>query len=227
MSFYMNNHCGYDGCYGGCGGCGDCGCNPCCIPGPVGPPGPPGPVGPQGPQGPEGPAGENGNGAIIPFSSGTPVALTSLLDELVGLPAVIAFGSSTVLPLPLTGTINLSGINDYTFIVPRDGIIDALSVFFSVTLELPLTDSSINVRAQLYSADPASNTLTALAGTNVLLSPSFSGTIAVGETASVNAALNVPVTAGTRLALIIYIENEGVEIITTLVGTVSAGLSIV
>lgn len=211
------------------------------IQGPIGPTGPQGEQGPQGIQGPIGPTGTqgeqgiqgptgangiNGAGAIIPYASGTPVTLTSLVGGLVGLPAVVGFGENLPLLSVLETTIDLTGLTDLTFIAPRDGIITELSVFFSTAVALSVIGSDITITAQLFSANPASNILTQVPESVVNLSPVLSGTISIGDIAVVNAPLNIPVTAGTRLALVLSISVSGVAIATELVGTVSGGLSI-
>ena len=65
-----------------------------------------GPPGATGATGPEGPPGAS---AIIPYSSGSPVTLTSLVGGLVGLPAFVGFGSSAQGIDALGATINLEG----------------------------------------------------------------------------------------------------------------------
>jgi BclB C-terminal domain-containing protein len=145
---------------------------------------------------------------------------------LVGLPSIVGFSDNFQLPTVLGATIDLTGLTDLTFMVPRDGTITSLSAFFSVTVGLSVLGSDINVTAQLYSANPASNTLSLLPGSQVTLTPPLSGLISIGDVTMATQALNIPVTAGTRLALIISIDVTGVAIATTLIGTVSAGLAI-
>lgn len=173
-----------------------------------------------------GATGADGLGAIIPFSSGTPVTLTSLVGGLVGLPAIIAFGDNLPLLTALGTEIDLTGLTDLSFMVPRDGTITEISVFFSLTAGIDLVGTTATVHAQLYGANPASNTLTEIAGTDVALAPGFTGLIAIGGTATVTQAVNVPVVAGTRLALVLFIEVEGIAIATALIGTASAGITI-
>lgn len=193
--------------------------------GPIGPIGPQGSIGPIGPQGPQGLPGLDGAGTIIPYASGGPVSLTSLINGDPGLPALIGFGES--IPLPILGpSINLQGLRDLTFIAPRDGVIKELSVFFSTALGLALVGSNINIVAQLYSSNPASNSLTLMPGSTVNLTPTLTGIISIGDTASANASLNIPVDAGTRIALVLSIFISGTPIVSSLTGTVSGGLSI-
>lgn len=97
---------------------------------------------------------------------------------------------------------------------------------FSVTEALIVAESTININAQLYGVEPASNTLQQLAGSLVTLTPGLSGVISIGDTASITQAINVPVDAGTRLALVISIDVTGVAIATAITGTVSAGIVI-
>ncbi len=150
--------------------------------------------------------------------------MTSLVDGLVGLPAIVAFGSSIQLPNVLTTTIDLLGLENHAFIIPRDGTITNLSAFFSVTLGATLVGSDVNIQASLYASSPASNILTEL--DTFTLTPSLSGLISIGDTALINTSTNIPVVAGTRLALIMSITVTGVAIATALLGSVSAGITI-
>ena len=66
---------------------------------------------------------EPGEGAVIPFSSGLSVTLTSIAGGLVGLPAFVGFGSSAPAFDVLGASINLyqhlaSDLN-HAFVVPR------------------------------------------------------------------------------------------------------------
>jgi len=194
--------------------------------GPIGPTGATGAIGPIGPTGATGETGLPGNGALIPFSSGIPASMTSLAGGVVGLPSVISFGDNVQLPTALGATIDLTGLTDETFIVPRDGTITGLSVFFSSTAVSVITGSTVNIHASLYYVNPANNIMALLPGSSVTLVPSFSDSIAIGDTASINQALDIPILAGTRLALVLSITVSDEGIATTLTGTVSAGLSI-
>lgn len=154
------------------------------------------------------------------------MALTSVAGGLVGLPAIVGYGESLPLATVLGITIDLTGLGDLTFMVPRDGVITALSAFYSVTTGLAIVGSTVNITAQLYSASPADNVLTAVPGSEVILTPGLSGIINIGDTASATAALNISVTAGTRLALVFSIDVSGIGIATTIIGTISAGVAI-
>jgi BclB C-terminal domain-containing protein len=156
-----------------------------------------------------------------------PVTLTSIAGGLVGIPAIVAFGDNVQLITVLGETIDLTGLNDMTFIVPRDGTITNLDVFFSVTAGITLVGSTVNVHATLYSADPASNTLAEVAGSTVTLAPGLTGIIPIGTAAyGTSGPIAIAVTEGTRLALVLSITVTGVEIATSIIGTVSAGLAI-
>jgi len=92
-------------------------------------------------------------GAVIPFASGLPTALTTVAGELAGLPAFVGFGSSAQ-GLTLLGTTiditNASGtLSNFAFQVPRAGIITSFSAFFSTTLALSLVGSSYGQSADV------------------------------------------------------------------------------
>ncbi len=108
--------------------------------GPMGPQGIPGAPGADGVTGATGPAGIAGTGAIIPFASGLPVALTTIAGGLAGLPAFVGFGSNVQGLTVLGSTINITNaagtLSNFAFQVPRDGIITSFSAFFSTTAAL-------------------------------------------------------------------------------------------
>ncbi len=132
---------GVQGVRGDIGPKGDPGCEgPKGDMGPQGPAGATGATGADGVTGATGPAGIAGTGAIIPFASGLPVALTTIAGGLAGLPAFVGFGSNVQGLTVLGSTINITNaagtLSNFAFQVPRDGIITSFSAFFSTTAAL-------------------------------------------------------------------------------------------
>lgn len=215
-------------------------------PGPPGCPGEPGKTGPQGVTGPQGPTGADGitgptgptgatgvagTGAIIPFASGLPVALTTIAGGLAGLPAFVGFGSSVQGLTVLGTTINITNaagtLSNFAFQVPRAGIITSFSAFFSTTAALSLVGSTVTVNAQIYQSTTPNNVFSPIAGTLINLTPSLTGAISIGTLLNGSlTGLNIPVTAQTRLMLVFSATASGLTLINTVAGYASAGLSI-
>ncbi|HWK55906.1 MAG TPA: exosporium glycoprotein BclB-related protein [Parapedobacter sp.] len=190
--------------------------------------------GAQGDPGPTGPQGDPGSGgggsAIIPFSSGTPVSLTTIMGGLVGKPAAIGFGNSAELPAPM-GYIDLTGSPstnlNMAFMVPRDGTITSLSAFFSTTTGLSLVGTTITIHAELYQSTTPDNIFTSVPGTTMTLSPPFTGLVSIGDMCNgILTGLSIPVTAGTRLMFVVSATADGLTLINTIDGYVSGGLEI-
>lgn len=201
------------------------------IPGTTGPTGPAGVDGVTGPTGATGPTGIAGTGAIIPFASGLPVALTTIAGGLAGLPAFVGFGSNVQGLTVLGSTINITNaagtLSNFAFQVPRDGIITSFSAFFSTTAALSLVGSTVTVNAQIYQSSTPNNVFSPIPGTLISLAPSLSGIISIGTL--LNGALtglNIPVTAQTRLMLVFSATASGLALVNTVTGYASAGLGI-
>lgn len=205
--------------------------------GPIGPTGATGPAGadgatgPTGATGPAGATGVAGTGAIIPFASGLPIALTTIAGGLAGLPAFVGFGSSAQGLTLLSSTINITNasgtLSNFAFQVPRAGTITSFSAFFSTTLALSLIGSTVTVNAQIYQSATPDNVFSPIAGTLIALSPSLSGIISVGTLLNGSlTGLNIPVTAQTRLMLVFSATANGLTLVNTVAGYASAGLSI-
>ena len=221
-------------------------------PGPTGPTGPPGegitgitgitgiiipipgPTGATGLPGVTGATGLPGAGAIIPFASGLPTALTTIAGGLVGTTSLVGFGTSLVgVSLLGGGTIDLTGaagtLLNFAFVVPRDGVITSLSGFFSTTAALTLVGSSVSITAQVFrSPGPApTNVLTAIPNASVTLSPDLTGVLSIGTISSgLATGLNIPVSAGDRLLLVFSATATGLTLINTIAGYASGGLAI-
>lgn len=193
--------------------------------GPRGPRGIPGPEGPQGPEGPEGPAGP---GAIIPFASGDPVIMTTILGGLIGTTSILGFGSSTTGVSIVGGVIDITAIENMAFSVPRDGTITSIAAYFSTTLALDLVGSTVTLTAQLYQSTTPDNTFSPIPGATVTLAPSLTGIVPIGTPSNgITSDLSIPVTAETRLMIVFSAEvTAGLDIATVITGYASAGLAI-
>ena len=112
------------------------------------------------------------------------MAPTSVALGLVGLPAIVAFGTSTVLLDVLGATIDLTGeaglLANMAFSVPRDGTITDIAAYFSVVIGLTLIGTDMTVHAQLYQSTTPNNVFSPISGTEIDLAPTIGGVIAVG-----------------------------------------------
>ena len=175
--------------------------------------------------------GADGTGAIIPFSSGLPVTLTTIAGGLAGIPAFVGFGSSAQGLTVLGATIDITNaagtLSNFAFQVPRAGTITSFSAFFSTTAALSLIGSTVVVTAQIYQSATPNNVFSPIAGTLINLTPSLTGVIAVGTLLNGSlTGLSIPVTARTRLMLVLSASASGLTLLNTVVGYASAGLGI-
>ena len=188
-----------------------------------------GATGITGATGPEGPPGVE---AIIPFSSGGAITLTTLVGGLVGAPSFVGFGSNFLGIDVLRTTINLEGdilgtALNFAFMVPRDGVITRLDALFSATLGTVVGLEPYFVHAALYrSPDPANNEFTQIPESDIQLTPGLSVLITLGEVLSGSVDLNVPVSRGDRLLLVFYLQPPTAGLAGTVTGYASAGLLI-
>jgi BclB C-terminal domain-containing protein len=204
------------------------------LTGSTGPSGPSGSVGATGSIGATGSVGATGPssaGAIIPFASGLPVSMTSIVGGLAGTPAFIGFGTSATGLTELGATIDLTGgpgvdLN-MAFSMPMDGTITNIAAYFSTTVALTLVGSTITITAQLYSSTTPDNTFTAIPGAVVTLAPALTGVIALGTISNgITTGLSIPVTSQTRLLMVYSITATGLTLINTVAGYASGGLTI-
>jgi BclB C-terminal domain-containing protein len=238
--------------------CGQSNCNKCCKPanycscigsvGPAGPTGPAGPAGPAGvagpagpdgpagvagPAGPDGPAGVAGIGAIIPFASGLPLALTTVLPPTASTAGAVGFGNSAPIVTLLGGNIDLTGaagvLLNMAFSAPRATSITSIAAYFSATAVIPaiILGGTVTIRAQLYQSTPPSNTFTPIAGAIVDMPVPGLG-LAIGETLNgiTTPAVPIPVAPETRLLMVYSIVTTGITLATAAVGYGSAGLAL-
>ncbi|MEK5507771.1 exosporium glycoprotein BclB-related protein [Paenibacillus sp. FSL P4-0113] len=191
-----------------------------------------GPAGATGVTGVTGITGATGSGAIIPFASGGPATLTTVLGGLVGTTSLIGFGSSAT-GIGLVGdTIDLTGtlvgpLINFAFSVPRDGVITSIAGYFSTTAALTLLASSVSITAQLFSSPTPNNSFTAIPGATVILTPPLTDIVALGTISSgITTELAIPVTAQTRLLMVFSATATGASLLNTVVGYASAGITI-
>lgn len=190
-----------------------------------------GPAGAVGATGAIGPTGIAGSGAILPFSSGIPVSLTTIAGGLAGTPAFIGFGNSAPGLTALGSSIDITNaagtLTNFAFQIPRAGIITSFSAFFSTTAALTLTGTTITVNAQIYQSAAPNNIFTPVSGTLISLAPSLNGILAVGTllTGSLS-GLSISLTAQTRLMLVYSLTATGLSLINTVAGYASAGLAV-
>ncbi|MDQ0656617.1 exosporium glycoprotein BclB-related protein [Paenibacillus sp. W2I17] len=176
--------------------------------------------------------GATGSGAIIPFASGGPAILTTVLGGLVGTTSLIGFGSSATGVSILGGTIDLTGtivgpLINFAFSVPRDGVITSIAAYFSTTAALALVGSTVTITAQLFSSPTPNNAFTAVPGAVVTLAPPLTGIIALGSISNgITTGLAIPVTAQTRLLLVFSATATGLSLVNTVVGYASGGVNI-
>lgn len=170
--------------------------------------------------------------AIIPYASGTPVVLTTVLGGLLNTSSLVGFGSSATGVSIAGGTVDLTGgsgiLLNTAFSMPRDGIIESISAYFSNTVALSLLGSTVTITAQLYQSTTPDNTFTAVPGALVTLAPPFTGILAIGTISNgITTGLSIPVTAQTRL-LMVYSANvtAGIDIASAISGYASGGVSI-
>lgn len=164
-------------------------------------------------------------GSIIPFASGlVPVALTTLLGGLVGIPFFIGFGTAIPSPVVLGTTIDLTGLINESFSVPRAGSLTAISAAFTITVALAVVET-VTVNAQIYRAPAGSNTFSPT-GVSVNLAPPLTNLLTVGTTLSGSSSnfVPVPVAVGDRLLMVFSISGGALAAAVT--GTASAGIAI-
>ena len=170
---------------------------------------------------------------IIPYASGEPIYLTSKNTFSAAIPALIGFGSSASgmsTTNPIDANLDLSGSNqtrlNYAFSIPRAGIIESISGFFSATVATSSLGASIT--AQLYGSTTPDNIFTPIPG--ALVSLNLNGAIAVGSVFhGITTGLNIPISAETRLLMVyktVATNSFGDNIIQIFNGYASGAVSI-
>ncbi|MEH7461152.1 exosporium glycoprotein BclB-related protein, partial [Bacillus thuringiensis] len=171
-----------------------------------------------------GPQGVTGSSAIIPYASGGPATLNTVVVG-VNTGTILGFGSSFAGVNVSGATITLApgSVLDFAFVMPRAGTITSLSGFFSATAALALLPSSVNVQMQIYVA-PASSNIFSPAGT-VLALPSFT-LLSIGDTFANIQAQSISVSAQDKILLVVSTNTQGISLLTTVAGFASAGITI-
>ena len=139
--------------------------------------------------------------AIIPYASGNPVSMTTY-QALSILPSFVGFGSSAQGLTRAFETINLGEMasSHLAFSVPRAGMIESISAYFS-NLSALSERGQFLLTAQLYGSDTPNDVFTAIESAKVTLT--LPGVLLAGSTFSGSVTgLNVPVNANTRLLMV-------------------------
>jgi BclB C-terminal domain-containing protein len=170
-------------------------------------------------------------GSIIPYASGLPVTVTTILGGLVGTTGLVGFGNSASGVSVLGNTIDLTGAGgtllNFAFTSPRAGTISAISAQFSTTAALSLLGTTVTITAQLYTAVAGSNSFTPVSGAVVTLAPPFTGIIALGTTSyGTTSGLSIPVVAGNRYLMVYSATATGLTLVNNVTGYASGGVNI-
>ncbi|MGE6573518.1 exosporium glycoprotein BclB-related protein, partial [Paenibacillus xylanexedens] len=191
-----------------------------------------GTAGTTGTTGTTGATGATGSGTIIPYASGLPVALTTVLGGLLNTSSLVGFGNSATGVSVTGGIIDLTGaagtLLNFAFSASRAGTITSLAAYFSTTAGLSLVGSTVTLTAQLFRSTTPNNSFTAVPGALVTLAPPLTGILALGTISSgVTTGLSIPVSAGDRLLMVFSASvTAGIDVATTVAGYASGGLTI-
>ncbi|WP_339297590.1 exosporium glycoprotein BclB-related protein [Paenibacillus sp. FSL R5-0623] len=191
-----------------------------------------GATGTAGTTGTTGATGATGSGTIIPYASGLPVALTTVLGGLLNTSSLVGFGNSATGVSVNGGIIDLTGaagtLLNFAFSASRAGTITSLAAYFSTTAGLSLVGSTVTITAQLFRSTTPNNSFTAVPGALVTLAPPLTGVLALGTISSgVTIGLSIPVSAGDRLLMVFSASvTAGIDVATSIAGYASGGLTI-
>jgi len=202
--------------------------------GPGGPAGASGGVGATGPAGATGAAGDPpalGFDGLVTYASGSPIEISTVggVPDDVAMPG---FGTwAQLVNIDDLGTLDLSGSPgrsvNAAFMMPFDATITKISGFFSTTVSLALGASSLEYGVALYVATGGDNTfeviLDSVAGFSAL-----TGTVDPGTTDSFEFSppTPIPITAGTRLLMVIAASSTDPTLDATLEGYFSGSLQL-
>ena len=167
---------------------------------------------------------------IIPFASGDPVAVTTVIGGAPGTGGLVGFGRSGGISLA-GGVIDLTGGSGqplaFAFSMPRNGTISSLSAFVSTASAVNLVGTTVTITAQLYSSTTPNNIFFSIPGATAVLAPGLTGFVAAGTTLNVAlSGLSIPVTAQTRLLLVVSSSAAGLSTVTTVQCYVGGSLGI-
>jgi BclB C-terminal domain-containing protein len=167
---------------------------------------------------------------IIPIASGEPVTITTFIDGSPLLSGLVGFGRSAS-AAALAGVIDITGGGGqplaFAFSMPRDGTIASLSAFFSTQSAMNLVDTTVTITAQLYASTVPSNIFTPIPGAAAVLAPGLTGVVPSGTTLNgAVSGLSIPVTAQTRLMMVVHATAVGGTLVQTVDGYVGGGIGI-
>ncbi|MDR9747333.1 exosporium glycoprotein BclB-related protein [Paenibacillus taichungensis] len=191
-----------------------------------------GATGATGTAGATGATGAAGSGAIIPYASGLPVALTTVLGGLLNTSSLVGFGNNATGISVNGGIIDLTGaagtLLNFAFSASRAGTITSLAAYFSTTAGLSLVGSTVTITAQLYHSTTPNNSFTAVPGAVVTLAPPLTGILSLGTISSgLTTGLSIPVAAGDRLLMVFSASvTAGIDVASTIAGYASGSLTI-
>jgi len=153
--------------------------------------------------------------------------LTTVLGGLAGTHGIIGFGANDT-ALVAGGIIDTTGSFNLAFSMPRDGVITAISAYFSVGAAATLIGSTITITAQLWSSTAPNDVFSPIPGTLVTLSPPLTGIVTVGTLSFGSlTGLSIPVTQDTRIMMVFSARvTDGIDIATIITGFASGGVSI-
>ncbi|WP_051471072.1 collagen-like protein [Patulibacter minatonensis] len=182
-----------------------------------GAPGAKGDKGDDGAPGAKGDKGDPGDGTgFTTFGTGTATTIAGGLS-----------GQGVFLPLnggaPTAPTGSVSGGADaaeavkVATILPRGTSITSVRFGYRLNTSLALIGSTINLRAQVYSASDYGGTLQPVPGTSCTATPSLTGIAAVGTTGSGTCTgLDVPLQAGDPAIVVVTAEAVGLTLVNSL-----------
>lgn len=199
-----------------------------CV-GPQGDPGETGSAGPAGPRGETGPQGPSGGSAIIAFSSGDFITMSTNEDGTTLFPYIIGFGAAYKSPIvPYSTVMDLATFqNNFAFTMPRDGVINEIAAHFTVFGPETYINTNVTLHVQLYQADLLSTVFYAIPETRVDMAPSFTGETLQGSVCEeLLTNLSIPIAARTRLLLVAYMTASGALPVQSVLGFADAGVSI-
>lgn len=162
-------------------------------------------------------------GAIIPYASGnTPMTLINTNNSTVH-GGVVGFGTQSTGTAFLGPIITLPGIANFAFSVPRAGTLTSLSAYFTASSGIAVPEAA-TVRAEIYRATPGSNNFTA---TGVAVNLPLPAGITAGTTVFDDTVANLSLVRNDRLLLVYTASISPGATPTVVVGTASAGITIV
>jgi BclB C-terminal domain-containing protein len=183
-------------------------------------------TGPSGDDGATGAAGSAGNGTIIPYSSGSAISVTTISGGLSGTVAVLGFGNSTS-GITSGATIDMTSNPNFAFSMPRNGTITSVSAYFTNTTAMSLIGTTVMLNVQVYTSTTPDNVFSPVAGSTVTLAPAYTGIDAIGSVSNgIITGLSIPVTAQTRVLVVVSATATGIGLNNTVTGYASAGLTI-